>query len=129
MRIHHIGYLVRKMDKAKAAFVDLGYTIEQDTVLDDYRQINICFLKKDGYLIELVSPISKESVVHDLMKKIGNSPYHICYVTGAFDEDTKMLLDKKYVMCSEKHEAIAFSGRRVCFLVHPYMGMVELVEE
>ena len=48
MRIHHIGYLVKKMDKAVKAFLNLGYTLVQDVVLDDYRQVTICFMEKDG---------------------------------------------------------------------------------
>ena len=97
-------------------------------IFDEYRKVNICFLEKDGYLVELVSPAEINSVVSNLLKKIGNSPYHICYETENFDKDVQILLEKKYVMCSEKHEAVAIDGKNVCFLVHPYMGMVELVE-
>jgi methylmalonyl-CoA/ethylmalonyl-CoA epimerase len=128
MRIHHVGYLVKKLDKALKAFLDLGYSIRQDIVFDEYRQVNICFLEKDGYVVELVSPASKESVVSELMKKIGNSPYHICYETDSFDDDVEKLLDLKYVLCSEKHGAVAIDGKNVCFLVHPYLGMIELLE-
>ena len=97
MRIHHIGYLVKKMDKAVKAFLDLGYTLVQDVVLDDYRQVIICFMEKDGYMIELVSPASKESVVFDLMKKMGNTPYHICYETEDMDGQIAALLAEHYV--------------------------------
>ncbi len=128
MRVHHIGYLVKKIDKAIDSFIDLGYEIKQGVVLDEYRKVNICFLQKDGYVIELVSPAEKDSIVADLMKKMGNSPYHICYETENFDEEVQRLLDKKYVMCSEKHEAVAINGKNVCFLIHPYLGMIELVE-
>jgi methylmalonyl-CoA/ethylmalonyl-CoA epimerase len=128
MKIHHIGYLVKKIDKAIKAFEGLGYVLTQDVMLDEYRQANICFLEKDGYAIELVSPVSKESVVADLMKKLGNTPYHICYVTDDMDGDIEKLLEQHYVMCSEKHEAVAIDGKNVCFLIHPFMGMIELVE-
>lgn len=128
MRVHHIGYLVRKIDKAIDSFKDLGYEIRQEVVLDEYRKVNIAFLQKDGCVIELVSPTEKDSVVSDLMKKMGNSPYHICYETENFDEDIQRLLDKKYVICSEKHKAAAIDGKNVCFLIHPYMGMIELLE-
>ena len=128
MEIHHIGYLVKKLDKAFSAFLDLGYHVKQEAIFDEYRQANISFLEKDGYLVELVSPVSKDSVVSGLMKKMGNSPYHICYRTDSLDEDVERLINKKYVLCSEKHEAIAMDGKCVCFLVHPYLGMIELME-
>lgn len=56
LKIHHIGYLVKKIEKAKKSFEALGYLVEQDTVYDDIRKVNICFLVKDGYRVELVSP-------------------------------------------------------------------------
>ena len=128
MKIHHVGYLVKKMDKAVAAFEQLEYVKKQDIVLDEFRKVQICFLEKDGYVIELVSPISKESVVYNLMKKLGNTAYHICYETDLFEEDLNKLLDEKYVLCSERHEAVALGGKDVCFLIHPYLGMIELLE-
>lgn len=128
MRIHHIGYLVKKIEKAKKNFQDLGYTIKQDTILDEYRQVDICFLEKDGYVVELVSPISKDSVVANLYKKYGNSPYHICYETSDFDATVAQLEEQHYMTCSEKHEAVAINGKNVCFMVNPYIGMIELVE-
>ena len=128
MKVHHVGYLVKKIDKAILAFEELGYKLTQGIVLDEYRKVNICFLEKDGYKIELVSPMSKDSVVSELMKKFGNSPYHICYETENIDNQVNILLEQHYVICSEKQEAVAIEGKNVCFLVHPYMGMIELVE-
>ncbi len=60
MKIHHVGYLVKKLEKARQGFLDLGYIVIKDTVFDEYRKINICFMEKDGYVIELVSPESKD---------------------------------------------------------------------
>ncbi len=128
MKIHHIGYLVKKIEKAMKAFESIGYSITKDTVFDEYRQANICFLEKDGYLIELVSPVSKESVVAELMKTLGNTPYHICYETECMENEVESLIQQHYVVCSEMHEAVALDGRNVCFLIHPYMGMIELLE-
>ena len=128
MKIHHVGYLVKKIDKAIKAFEGLGYVVTQETMLDEFRQVNICFLEKDGYAIELVSPASKESVVSNLMKKLGNTPYHICYETDDFDGDVARLEEQHYTICSERHEAPAIQGRDVCFMIHPFMGMIELVE-
>ncbi len=69
LKIHHIGYLVKKMNQAKQTFEVLGYHVEQDTVCDEIRKVAICFLIKDGYRVELVSPVSPDSVVAGLIKK------------------------------------------------------------
>ena len=43
LKIHHIGYLVKKMEQAKKTFESLGYQVEQDTVYDHIRKVDICF--------------------------------------------------------------------------------------
>lgn len=129
MRIHHIGYLVKKIDKAVLAFKDLGYEIEKSVIFDEYRQIDICFMVKDRYRIELVSPKNKDSVVYGLLKKYGNSPYHVCYICDDIEEEAMELTDKGYIKCDNSHEAVAIDNHKVCFLIHPYLGMIELLEE
>ena len=79
LTIHHIGYLVKKINKAVNDFERLGYSAVSDIIYDDFRKIHICFMEKDGYRIELVSPADSASVVAGLLKKYKNSPYHICY--------------------------------------------------
>lgn len=129
MKIHHIGYLVKKIDRAISAFQNLEFKIESETVFDEYRGIDICFMTKDGYRVELVSPKNKESVVYELQKKYGNSPYHICYICNDIEAKVDELRNSGYVKYDEPHEAVAFSNKRVCFLIHPYLGMIELLEE
>ena len=73
LSVHHIGYLVKKIEKATRTFLALGYRMEQDIVYDAFRKVNICFLVKDGCRIELVSPAAEDSVVSGLMKKYKNS--------------------------------------------------------
>lgn len=127
MQIHHIGYLVKKIDKAILSFENLGYHIVQETVYDDIRKVDICFLEKDGYCIELVSPVSEESVVYRLMKRYKNSPYHICYETGDFEKDYETLLSNGFVAIDEPTPAPALQNKDVVFLTNPSMGMIELI--
>lgn len=129
MTIHHIGYLVKKIDRAIDTFVRLGYTIVQPTIRDMHRKIDVCFIAKDGYTVELVSPFSKESVVAGILKKLRNAPYHICYKVSDIDTVCTELQQEGYVLCAESHEAVACNGKQVCFLVHPYLGMIELLEQ
>lgn len=128
MKIHHIGYLVKKLERARKAFEGLGYVVEQETVRDEFRKIDILFLVKDGYRVELVSPYDPTSVVAGLLPRVGNSPYHICYEVGDLDAEVERLRNERYVVSSEAAPAPACGGGRVCFLIHPYMGMIELLE-
>ncbi|MCR5256298.1 MAG: VOC family protein [Acetatifactor sp.] len=128
MEIHHIGYLVKKIDKAVKVFLDMGYEKQSEKTYDEYRDADIIFMKKDGYVVELVSPVSKDSIVSGLIKKYGNSPYHICYKVTDMEEAIKDFREKGFVLFEEPHEAVAIDSNPVAFLMHPYMGMAEIVE-
>lgn len=127
LKVHHIGYLVKKLDNAINSFGKLGYEVVQDTVYDDIRKVNICFMEKDGYLIELVSPVSADSVVSGLMKKYKNSPYHICYESSDFDKDCKLLASEGFMAIDTPTPAPALQGREVVFMTNASMGMIELI--
>lgn len=129
MKIHHIGYLVKKMEKAAAAFEALGYVREGAATHDEVRRVDILFLTKDGYRVELVSPYAPDSIVSGLIKTYKNAPYHICYEAECFLEDVEKLEGGGYVRIDEPTGAPAIGGRRVTFFMHPAMGMIELLEE
>lgn len=126
-KIHHIGYLVKKIEKAQKTFTSLGYQIEQDTVRDSIRDVDICFLQKDGYRVELVSPVSEHSVAAGLLKKYKNSPYHICYEADDYEEASAALSAAGFLAIDTPTEAPALGGRKVAFFSSPVIGMVELL--
>lgn len=127
LKVHHIGYLVKKMDAAILAFTNMGYRITQNTMYDDIRRVNICFLEKDNYCIELVSPASEDSVVSGLLKKYKNCPYHICYETENFEEDYQALLADGFISIDVPTPAPALQNREVVFLTSATVGMIELI--
>lgn len=128
MRVHHIGYLVKNIDDAIKEFEKLGFT-GKETVRDEYRGIDICFMDNNGYCVELVSPYCDESTVAGLIKKYKNAPYHLCYISNDFDRDIKELSDKGYVQMGEAKAAPAIDGHRVVFMMNGSIGMIEIVEE
>lgn len=128
MKIDHIGYAVKKIEKAVLEFQNLGYVFE-DTIQDDDRNIFIAFGMKDGYRIELIAPINKEgSPVDVCLSKNGPTPYHICYKSDSFEEDIKRLEKNGYKVVIEEMPAIALGGAKVCFLYNSQIGLVEIVE-
>lgn len=128
LKIHHIGYLVKKMEKAKKLLQMLGYEIEKDIVYDEFRDVEICFLVMDGYRIELVSPRSNESDVGELQLKIGNSLYHICYEVDDLEDCIKQLKHESFIIWEKPKEAVALDNRRAAFLIQGQVGMIELLE-
>lgn len=128
LKVHHIGYLVKKIETAIRSFQNLGYEIVQETVYDEIRKVDICFLQKEGYCIELISPVSEVSVVSGLLKKFKNSPYHICYETAHFEEDYQRLTNEGFLSIDTPTPAPALQNRKVVFLTSRAMGMIELLE-
>lgn len=128
LNIHHIGYLVKKLNAAKEEFERLGFRVIQGPVSDGFRLVDILFMEKDGYVLELVSPNDPSSVVAGLMKKYKNCPYHICYESAAFEKDLAFLTGNGYTAIDTPAPAPALAGRRVVFLMSPSVGMIELLE-
>lgn len=128
LKIHHIGYLVKHIDKAMAEFERLGYDAVSEVTYDDLRKIRICFMEKDGYRIELVSPADSSSIVSGLIKKYKNSPYHLCYETQDFENDLAALTGEGFTAIDTPAPAPALQNRRVVFLMNPFLGMIELLE-
>lgn len=129
MTVHHIGYLVKKIEKARDQFCVLGFQPVSEVVYDSYRDVDIIFMEKDGYVIELVSPKSDKSVVAKLIKTYKNAPYHICYEVDDLESELKRLEASGFTRIDESCPAPALGGRRVCFLLSARMGMIELLEK
>jgi len=128
MKIDHIGYAVRIIDKAKKSFETLGYVFEE-TIEDRDRNIYIAFGEMDGYRIELVAPISEESPVDMHLSKIGPTPYHICYKSDNIEADIESLTANRYKVLIPLAPAIAFGNKRVVFMYSLAVGLIEIVEE
>lgn len=128
LKVHHIGYLVKKIGAAVNEFEHLGYTLIQDISYDAIRKIDICFMEKDGYMIELVSPAEADSIVSGLLKKYKNTPYHICYEVPNLAQAFTELTSKGFTAIDAPTPAPALGNRKVVFLMNPSMGMIELLE-
>lgn len=129
MRIDHIGYAVKRIDRALDAFKALGFVFE--TVIDDVdRNIKLVFGEKDGYRIELVSPLDKKvkSPVDQYLSNAVGTPYHICYQSDELDRDVEELKKQGLKVVIEPKTAIAFGGRRIVFMMNIGFGLMELVE-
>ena len=130
MEIDHIGYAVKRIDRAIKSFQSLGYVF--GAVIDDTdRNVKLAFGEKDGYKIELVSTLDKMliSPVDRYISNTAGTPYHICYASETFDEDIERLKQQGYKVIIEPKPAIAFDGRRVVFLLNVGFGLMEIVEK
>lgn len=129
MTIDHIGYAVKRIDRAMSSFEKLGFVF--DPIVDDTdRNIKIAFGENNGYRIELVSPLDKEkeSPVDTYLGNIGPTPYHICYRSDDLDREIENLKTKGFKVIKDPARAVAFGGKRVVFLMSLGIGLMEIVE-
>ena len=126
--IHHIGFLCKNLEKSRAKFIELGFTIEQEKAFDDIRQIYIEFLVNAGYRLELIQPLDKESPMYPLLSRYKNTPYHFCYEVDNLEEATKELEEKGYTIFQEAKKAPCIKNGRVVFMINTAAGIVELLE-
>ena len=143
MRLHHIGYLVKKIEKSIRAFQTLGFEPisfcgqpDKAFVHDPYRLCEIAFLAlktddtaKAQNVIELIAPDSEQSPIWGLMSKYKNTPYHLCFESDDLEADIQTLRESGWMIFQPAATAPAIDGKPVVFLVHPSAGIIELVGE
>lgn len=128
MKIHHVGYLVKDINKAIDAFEKLGIEKYGDVFFDEDRKSHICFMGNQ-HEVELIAP-GKESDIYPLLKKYCNMPYHICYDVQNLDESIVEFTSKGFLLFKDKMRACAISDEaQVAFLIHAKIGIIELVQE
>lgn len=129
MRINHIGYAVRRIDRAIMAFQKLGYEFEP-AIDDTDRNVKLAFGVKDGYRIELVAPLDHkaESPVDQYLSNAVGTPYHICYESEDLDAEVKKLQGQGYKVVIEPRPAVVFGNKRVVFMMNIGFGLIEIVE-
>ena len=99
-------------------------------IIDPIQKVQLCFLDKDeSPTLELVAPISSESPVTNILVKSGPTPYHNCFEVDDLTESVASLKQWSYRRLSAIVPAIAFGNRKICFLYHKEVGLIELLEK
>lgn len=77
MKVHHVGLVVKNIEKSRNIYTKLGYIPITDIVLDEIQSNRILFMKSSDCLqtIELIEAVDKSSSVYNF--KVGY--HHICY--------------------------------------------------
>ena len=125
MKIDHIGYAVKRMDRALKSFEEIGFVF--DSVVDDLdRNVQLAFGTKDGYRIELVCPLDRKQIspVDHYLNNIAGTPYQ----SDDFDNEIIKLKQQGYKVIIDPKPAIAFGGKRVVFMMNIGFGLMEIVE-
>ena len=136
LKVDHIGYLVKDLDRAAAAFAELGFVPVTDVIRDDMpdsagaaRNVLLRFMENAGTVVELVAPLGEDSHVYERLRTCGEGPYHICYAVEDLAAQMEKMRAQKWMILRRPSPAVAFGGAPVAFLVKKGAGIVELVEK
>ena len=129
MKVHHVGYAVKSIEDARKEFELLGFRCESKAVLDSVRKVRILFMTNDTCRIELIEPNESGNPIESILKKVGSSPYHICYESEDIESDARLLKEKGFRVISDVSQAPALGNKNVCFLYSKDIGIIELVQE
>ncbi|WP_281071320.1 VOC family protein [Succinivibrio dextrinosolvens] len=128
-KIHHVGYLVDNIGLSRKNFESLGFKTSLSVCYDEIRQIDILFMNRGDFCIELICP-REGSDIKRLQKKYKNSPYHICFEVESIDYSIEKLKEDGYLVFSKSTPAPAISSTaKVVFLFHTNLGIIELLEQ
>lgn len=130
MKVHHIGYAVKDIDKAIQSFMKIGYVVGNKTN-DILRKVVIAFARNDDTIIEIIAPLDSGSPIDNILEKNGAMPYHICYEVNNIEDACKNLKKEGWVVLRKPLPAPAISSEgnaKVAFLYDKNVGLIELVE-
>lgn len=129
LRINHVGYAVRDINKTAQYYLDSGWQLSE-IFEEEVQHTRIAFLTKDGFpAIELVAPLKEEepSPVDTILQKIGCSTYHVCYDVDDIEQAVEDLFDEGFKPLFEPVPSVAMDGHEICYLYHLHVGLIEIV--
>jgi methylmalonyl-CoA/ethylmalonyl-CoA epimerase len=130
LRLHHVGYAAKAIEPVVEAYVRrYGYSVATAVIHDPVQTALVQFLKlaDDSSYLEFVAPDGAESKLINAAKK-GGGLNHLCYTCGPLEEAVARLEANGMRLISELRPAVAFAGRRICWLKGEDPLPIELVE-
>ena len=131
MKLSHVGIIVKditegiKNHEALYGYKQLSEIIEDPT--QKVRVVLMGYSNDDPVKIELISPMSEDSPVTDLLKK-RQAIYHLCYEVPDIEEAKIKARKNGAIVISKPVKAPLFDNRKICFLFTKDQYVIELVE-
>lgn len=128
LTFHHIGVACRDLDREQTGYELLGYTPEGPDFEDPIQGIRGRFLVAPGQpRVELLVALEGSSTLDPWLKGPARI-YQQAYETSTFDDSVAQFQASGARVVSPPVPAVAFGGRRICFVMLRTMTLIELVE-
>lgn len=128
LKFHHVAIATNSSQTTAEIYNKIGFT-QLDSFIDTIQDVKITFVNNDDLKIELVEPNSNKSPVNNILKKIGVTPYHLCFTSDNIENDIELLKGLGFICITPKQPAIAFENKNIIFLYHNNFGLIELIDE
>ena len=129
LRLHHVGHATKNIRAICDTYVQrYGYEICTPVIHDPLQTALVQFLRLPGdqTYLEFVAPDGSESILTRATNRGGLN--HLCYTSGPLELAIEFLEATEMRLLSEPKVAVAFGGRRICWLVGLDRIPIELVE-
>ncbi len=121
---HHTAYPVSDIDVAIGQWCrHFGASVDLPPTLVTADRVMVAFLGCAGGRIELVQWLAPPA-----RKPVTGRPDHVCFLCDDLDSRLAAIRDEGGILAREPVPSEAFGMRRMCFVVYPDIGLVELVE-
>lgn len=129
MKIDHIGVVVKNIHLSAKLYQKLfDLNKKSEVIYDPIQKVYVQFFENEkGSMIELIQPQSKKSPSYNALLK-GGGTNHICYETNHIQRELIRLKKENCIIVCPPVEGAEFKKRLVAFVVHPLLGLIELVE-
>lgn len=128
--LHHVGYAVKDIQVIADRYVScFGYDVMTPVIQDPLQTALVQFLRLPGdrVYLELVAPDGQNSFLGNTVRK-GGGLHHLCYIADSLETTIVCLEERGLRVISPPKQAIAFAGRRICWMRGEDPLLIELVE-
>lgn len=129
-RLHHIGFVVASISTSAEGFArSLSASWDGRIIHDPLQTANVTFLVAGAGqpLIELVEPSGAGSPVARIAER-GGGLHHLCYEVASLEEQLKRSRAAGAILVRPSVPAIAFGGRRICWIFTRERLLLEYLE-
>ena len=130
LRLHHVGQAVAHIAPAAERLIRaFGYETVTPILHDPLQTAFVQFLRlpSESSYLELVAPDSPASKLTQVARR-GGALHHLCYMAGPLEVEIARLEGLGLRLISEPKPAVAFAGRRICWLLGQDQVLTEIIE-
>ncbi len=127
LTFHHLGIACRNLDAEARVLEGLGYRQEGPEFEDPVQGIRGRFLVGPGPRLEILVALGDSRVLEPWLRA-GTKIYHQAFEVSNLEGGIAHLVAQRGKVLVAPVPAVAFGGRRICFVMLPNMMLFELIE-